>query len=127
MPFLTFFLRRHLKFIKLASFHDWAQKQKHGSHLHKTLPYFTYHLQYFVPTTFWIWLRLPDPLVENLFHCVCTHSINWLVNIHLLQCAHGNEHMKTHDVVQVVITSTIVRKTNFKVVYEQLHMFTSFT
>jgi hypothetical protein len=30
--------------------------------------------------------------------CACTHSID-LMGIHLLHCAHGNKHMRTHDAI----------------------------
>jgi len=36
--------------------------------------------------------------IANLPQCVCTHPINPM-GIHLLHCAHGNEHKATHDAI----------------------------
>jgi hypothetical protein len=43
-------------------------------------------------------LGLPHPLITSIPQCVCTHPID-LMGIHLLHCAHSNEHTGTHDVI----------------------------
>jgi hypothetical protein len=43
-------------------------------------------------TTLQTWLILPHFSTTGLPWCVCTHPID-LMDIHLLCCAHGNEHM----------------------------------
>jgi hypothetical protein len=49
-------------------------------------------------TMFQIQLGLPHSSIASIFQCVCTHPID-LMDIHLLHCAHGNEHIGTHDVI----------------------------
>jgi hypothetical protein len=66
----------------------------------------------------------PHPLVPSLLHGVWTHPINPL-GIHLLECAHDNEHTWPHDAIQDVV-ALITWEVNFQVVHEQLHMFPSF-
>ncbi len=71
------------------------------------------------------WLGLPHPSIIGILQCVCTHPIN-LMGIHLLLCAHGNEHTGTHD----AICNTFVAITwdvGFHVGREQLHAFPSTT
>jgi hypothetical protein len=50
---------------------------------------------------------------------VCTHPIDF-TNIHFLHCAHGNEHIGTHDVI-CNIFATIVWNVGFHMGCEQLH------
>jgi hypothetical protein len=45
-----------------------------------------------------MWLGLPHFLIVGFLRCVCTHSID-LMGIHLLRCAHGNKHTRTHDAI----------------------------
>ncbi len=47
---------------------------------------------------------LPHPSIIGIFWCVCTHPIE-LMDIHLLCCAHGNEHTKTHDAIYNTFTT----------------------
>jgi len=49
-----------------------------------------------------IWLMFPHPLVPSLLHGSCTNPID-PPGIHLLECAHDNEHTWTHDVTQDVV------------------------
>jgi hypothetical protein len=49
-------------------------------------------------TTLCTQLGLPQFSIADIFQCVCTHSIN-LIGIHLLHYVHGNECVKTHDVI----------------------------
>jgi exonuclease I len=44
------------------------------------------------------------------------------IGIHLMCCAHGNEHTKIHDVVCDIFI-TIMRNVDFHVRQKQLHMF----
>ncbi len=58
----------------------------------------------------------------GLSRCICDQLIN-LIQIHLLCCAHGEEHIEdehtaTHDVIQDSSTS-IARDVEFHVLYEQ--------
>jgi hypothetical protein len=46
-------------------------------------------------TTPWMRFKLPHLSIACLPWCVCTHRIDPM-GIHLLCCAHGNEHTKTH-------------------------------
>jgi hypothetical protein len=66
----------------------------------------------------------PHPLVPSLLHGACTHPIEPL-GIHLLECAHDNEHTWTHDAMRDVV-ALIAWEVSFQVVCEQLHMFLSF-
>jgi hypothetical protein len=43
--------------------------------------------------TFRTWFGLPHPSIASILRCVCTHPINPM-GIHLLCCAHGNEHTR---------------------------------
>ncbi len=47
---------------------------------------------------FQMWLGLPHFLIVGFPQCACTHSID-LMGIHLLHCAHGNKHVRTHDAI----------------------------
>jgi hypothetical protein len=47
---------------------------------------------------FQMWLGLPHFLIVGFPQCACTHSID-LMGIHLLHCAHGNKHARTHDAI----------------------------
>jgi hypothetical protein len=48
--------------------------------------------------TFQMWFGLPHFSIVGLPLCVCIHSIDHM-GIHLLHCAHGNEHTRTHDAI----------------------------
>jgi len=47
----------------------------------------------------WIWFGLPHPSIVGIFWSVFTHPINPM-GIHLLRCAHGSEHIRTHDAIR---------------------------
>jgi hypothetical protein len=49
-------------------------------------------------TTFQIRLGLPHPSIACIPQCMYTHPID-PKSIHLLHCVHGNECIKTHDVI----------------------------
>jgi len=49
-------------------------------------------------TTFWTWFGLSHPSIVNTLQSVCTHPID-VTCVHFLHCAHGNEHISTHDVI----------------------------
>jgi hypothetical protein len=70
-------------------------------------------------------LILPYPSIVNKPWCVCTHPINPM-GIHLLHCAHGNEHIGTHDVIHNIF-ATIAWNVGFHVGQQQLHAFFSTT
>jgi hypothetical protein len=70
-------------------------------------------------------LGLFYPSIANIPQCVCTHPIN-LMGIHLLHCVHGNEHIKTHDVIRDTF-ATIAQDVGFHVGQEQLHALLSTT
>jgi len=71
-------------------------------------------------TTFQMWLGLPHPSIACIPWCMCTHPIN-VTSLHILCCAHGNEHMSTHDVVHDTFVA-IAWDANFHVGQEQLHL-----
>ncbi len=70
-------------------------------------------------------LILPHPSIVNKPWCVCTHPIDPM-GIHLLHCAHGNEHIGTHDVIRNIFAA-IVWNVGFHVGRQQLHAFFSTT
>ncbi len=76
-------------------------------------------------TMFWIGLGLPHPSITCIPQCMCTHPIN-PKNIHLLHCAHGNEFIRTHDIVRDTFV-VIERDVGFDVKWKQLHAFPSNT
>jgi hypothetical protein len=71
------------------------------------------------------WLGPPHPLIVGIHQCMCIHLIDFM-GIHLLRYAHGNEHIKTHDVIHDTF-ATIVWGANFHVGQEQLHTLPSTT
>ncbi len=64
-------------------------------------------------TTFHMWLRLPHLLIIGILRCMCTHPIDFM-DIHLLCCVHGNEHIGTHNVVRNIFVA-IAQNVNFHV------------
>jgi hypothetical protein len=52
-----------------------------------------------------------------------SHPID-LMDIHLFHCTHGNEHMKTHDVVHNIF-ATIMQDVGCHMGWKQLHMSSS--
>jgi len=64
-------------------------------------------------------LGLPHPLIMGIFRCVCTHPINFM-GIDLFRCAHGNEHIKTHDGIHNIFAA-ITQNASFHMGREQLH------
>ncbi len=76
-------------------------------------------------TTLHMRLGLPHPSITSIHGCVCTHPINRM-GIHFLHCAHGNECIKTHDVICDTF-ATIAWDVGFHVGQEQLHVFPSIT
>jgi hypothetical protein len=71
-------------------------------------------------TLLWTRFRLPHPSNTSLPQCVCTHPIDH-VGIHLLCCAHGKEHTKTHDVISDIFVS-IAWYASFHMGWKQLHV-----
>jgi hypothetical protein len=49
-------------------------------------------------TMFQTWLGLHHPSIASIFWSMCTHIIDPM-GIHLLGCAHSNEHTRTHNAV----------------------------
>jgi hypothetical protein len=76
-------------------------------------------------TTFRIRLGLPHPSIASIPQCMCTHPIDYM-GIHLLRCVHGNEHIRTHDVVHNTF-ATIVWDVGFHMGQKQLYVFLSNT
>jgi hypothetical protein len=70
-------------------------------------------------------LGLPHPSIASIPQCVCTHPID-LMGIHLLHCAHDNEHTGTHDAIRDTFV-TIVRNFGFDKRPKQLHVLLSTT
>jgi hypothetical protein len=64
-------------------------------------------------TMFQMRLGLPHLSIVSIPWCVCTHLID-ATSVHLLRCAHGNEHMNTHDVVCITFV-TLPWDVNFHV------------
>jgi hypothetical protein len=50
------------------------------------------------------------------------HTLISPMGIHLLCCAHGNEHTRTHDVVHDIFITTM-RNVGFHMEQKQLHVF----
>jgi hypothetical protein len=75
--------------------------------------------------TLCIRLGLPHPSIVGIPWCVCTHPINPM-GIHFLHCAHGNEHIGTHDAVRDTFV-VIAWDVYFHVGWEQLHALPSNT
>ncbi len=67
----------------------------------------------------WIQLGLPHPSIIGILWCMFTHPID-LMGIHLLRCAHGNEHTGTHDVVRDTFV-VIAWDVGFHMWWQQLH------
>jgi len=74
-------------------------------------------------TTLYTWLGLPHPSIVGIPWCV--HPID-LMGIHLLRCAHVNEHTITHDAICDTFVA-ITRDVGFHVGWEQLHALPSTT
>ncbi len=74
-------------------------------------------------TTLCTWLGLPHPSIVSIPRCV--HPIN-LMGIHLLLCAHGNEHIRTHDAICDTFAA-ITQDVSFHMGREQLHALPSTT
>jgi hypothetical protein len=70
-------------------------------------------------------LGLPHLSIASILQCVCTHPIDSM-GIHILCCVHGNECIKTYDVICNTFT-TIARDVNFHMKQEQLHVLPSTT
>jgi hypothetical protein len=64
-------------------------------------------------TTFCMQLGLPHLSIANILWCMCTHPIDHM-GIHLLHCVHGNEHIRTHDVIHDTFVA-IVQTAGFHV------------
>jgi hypothetical protein len=61
----------------------------------------------------------------SIHWCMCTYPID-LMGIHLLPCAHNDEHIRTHDVVRNTFVA-IAQDVGFHVRWEQLHVLPSNT
>jgi hypothetical protein len=70
-------------------------------------------------------LGLSHPSNANIPWCECTYPID-LMGIHLLCCAHGNEHIGTHDAICNTFV-IIVRNVGFHMGWKQLHALLSTT
>jgi hypothetical protein len=53
-----------------------------------------------------MWLELSNLSIASFPLCVCTHPID-LMGIHVLHCAHGNEHTWTHDVIHYTFATIV--------------------
>lgn len=65
-------------------------------------------------------LGFPHPTARGFFQCICNQAID-STRIHLFCCAHGGEHMATHDVIQDSFTS-IAKDVMLHVLCEQTHV-----
>ncbi len=70
-------------------------------------------------TTLCMRLGLPHPSIAGTFWCVCAHRIDFM-GIHLLRCAHGNKHIRTHDAIRNTFVA-IAWNVSFHVGWKQLH------
>jgi len=74
---------------------------------------------------FQIRLGLPHLSIANILQCVCTHPIDPM-DIHLLCCAHDDEHTWTHDVIHDTSVA-IAHDASSHMGWEQLHVLLSNT
>ncbi len=71
-------------------------------------------------TTLCTRLGLSHPLVLGVSHYICSQPLDPM-GIHLFRCAHGEEKMASHDVVQIVFV-TIVKIAGFHVSQKKIHV-----
>jgi len=76
-------------------------------------------------TVFQIWLGLPHLSIASILQCMCTHPIDPM-DIHLLCCAHDDEHTGTHDAIHDT-SIAIAHDASSHMGWEQLHVLLSNT
>ncbi len=94
IPFPTCYPTRYPRPIMLEFYHVLALRWALGLWLDQSPQPFDYLCQFYSQCFIW---------TTTSFNCktpsMCFHTPLNLMDIHFLRCTHGNEHMKTHDVV----------------------------